>query len=151
MRFTTKILSGFLALTLTASLGATAFAQNDPISTRRAIMKNVGGATKTASGLAKGDMPYDGLKAQDALRVYIDAAKRMPALYPKGTETGGDTTASPKIWSDEAGFKAAFMKFEKDSEAALGKTKDLESFKTAFAELSKNCQSCHENYRIKKN
>ena len=29
----------------------------------------------------------------------------IPTLFPKGTETGGNTKALPEIWSDPAGFQ----------------------------------------------
>ena len=74
----------------------------------------------------------------------------MPTLYPENSKTGGETTAAPKIWEDQAGFKAAFVKFETESAAAATASTDLASFRTAFGGVTKNCGSCHELYRIKK-
>ena len=88
-------------------------------------------------------------KAQAIFKTYADAAKKMPALFPDTSKTGGETTANPKIWEDQAGFKAAFAKFETD--AAAGATvANLDGFRTAFGAATKNCGTCHEVYRIKK-
>lgn len=124
-------------------------AQNDPVAERRNLMKTVGAATREGAAIAKGDVPFDAAKAQAVLKVYVDAARKMPSLYPDNAKTGGDTTASPKIWEDLAGFKAALVKFETDAGAGVS-TASLDGFKAAFGNATKNCGSCHEAYRIKK-
>ncbi len=83
-------------------------AQSDPIAARKALMKNMGAATKTGGGMAKGEVPYDQAKAQEIFATYIDVSAKMPALFPDNSKTGGETTASPKIWEDKAGFQKAF-------------------------------------------
>ena len=102
------------------------------------------------SGLAKGSEPYDNAKAVAVFKTYASAAAKMPSLFPDDSKTGGDTTASPKVWSDMAGFKAAFAKFEADSKAAEASVKDLDSFKVAFGNMGKNCGGCHESFRVSK-
>jgi cytochrome c556 len=124
-------------------------AQSNPITERQQVMKAVGGATREGAAIAKGEAAFDAAKAQAIFKTYADAAKKMPALFPDTSKTGGDTTASPKIWEDQAGFKAAFAKFEAD--AAAGATVgNLDGFRTAFGAATKNCGTCHEAYRIKK-
>jgi len=132
-------------------LGLTAvFAQSNAISERRDAMKAVGAATRDGAAIAKGEAAFDAAKVQSIFKVYADVAKKMPALYPENSKTGGETTAAPKIWEDQAGFKAAFVKFETESAAAAAASTDLASFRTAFGGVTKNCGSCHELYRIKK-
>ena len=66
-----------------------------------------------------------------------------------GPPSQAQTTAAPKVWDDQAGFKAAFAKFETD--AAAGATvASLDGFRTAFGAATKNCGACHEVYRVKK-
>ncbi len=132
------------------AVGASAvLAQANSISERRDTMKAVGAATRDGAAMAKGEAPFDAAKAQAVFKTYGDAAKKMPGFYPESAKTGGETTAAPKIWEDQAGFKAAFAKFEAD--AAKGATAtDLAGFKTAFGDATKNCGACHEVYRIKK-
>lgn len=140
---TALVLAG-LGLGLTAVM-----AQSNPIAERQQTMKAVGAATREGAAIAKGEAAFDAAKAQAIFKTYADAAKKMPTLFPDSSKTGGETTASPKIWEDQAGFKAAFAKFETD--AAAGATvANLDGFRTAFGAATKNCGTCHETYRIKK-
>src|SRR5262249_27055242 len=126
-------------------------AQSDPIAQRKAIMKEVGAQTKTGAGMAKGEVPYDQTKAQAIFANYSDAATKMPGLFPENSKTGGDTAALPAIWSNKADFEARFAKFGADAKAAASAVKDVDSFKTTFSGITKNCGGCHETYRAKKN
>lgn len=133
------------------AIGVTAVAaQSDPIAARKGLMKNMGAATKAGGQMAKGEVPYDQAKAQEIFATYIDVAAKMPALFPDNAKTGGETTASPKIWEDKAGFAAGFTKISNEATAAKASVKDLDSFKGAFGGLTKNCGGCHETYRVKK-
>jgi cytochrome c556 len=140
---TALVLAG-LGLGLTAVM-----AQSNPIAERKDAMKAVGAATRDGAAIAKGEVAFDAAKAQAIFKTYADAAKKMPTLFPDSSKTGGETTAAAKIWEDQAGFKAAFVKFEAD--AAAGATvANLDGFRTAFGAATKNCGTCHEVYRIKK-
>lgn len=124
-------------------------AQSNPIAERQQAMKAVGGATREGAAIAKGEVAFDAVKAQAIFKTYADSAKKLETLFPDSSKTGGETTASPKIWEDQAGFKAALAKFETD--AAVGATvANLDGFRTAFGAATKNCGTCHEAYRIKK-
>jgi cytochrome c556 len=134
------------------AIGITAVAaQSDPIATRKATMKEVGAQTKTGGGMAKGEAPYDQGKAQTIFSTYVDASAKMPSLFPDSSKTGGETAALPAIWTNMADFKGKFDKFGADAKAAQASVKDLDSFKTAFSGVTKNCGGCHETYRMKKN
>lgn len=131
-------------------LGITAvLAQSNPIAERQQAMKALGAATREGAAMAKGEAPFDATKAQAVFKTYADTAKKVPALFPDSSKTGDETTASPKIWEDQAGFKAAFVKFESDA-AAGANVASLDGFRTAFGAATKNCGACHEAYRIKK-
>ena len=140
----TALVAAVLGLGLTAVV-----AQSDPIAERRNMMKAVGAATRDGAAIAKGEAPFDAAKAQAIFKVYADASQKMPGLFPDSAKSGGETTAAPKIWEDQAGFKAAFVKFEADAGAGASVT-DLAGFRTAFGNATKNCGTCHEIYRIKK-
>lgn len=140
----TVLVAAVLGLGVTAVL-----AQADPITERRNAMKAVGAATRDGAAMAKGEAPFDVAKAQAIFKTYIDSSKKMPGLYPDNSKTGGETTAAPKIWEDQAGFKAALVKFETASAAGAAVT-DLAGFRTAFGGATQNCGTCHEVYRIKK-
>ena len=137
------------ALAVALSAGAV-LAQSKAIAERKEIMKGVGAAAKQGAALARGTEPYDNAKAVQVFAVYAAAAEKMPGLFPDDSKTGGETTASPKIWEDMAGFKAAMAKWGASAKAAQASAKDIDSFKTAFGEMGKQCGACHEVYRIKK-
>ena len=126
----------------------TSAALADPITDRENLMKGVQAATKDANGLAKGTAPWDAAKAKAAAQVYIDAAAKLPGLFPKGSETGSNTKADPKIWSDTAGFKLAAAKFGTDAKTLSGAA-DQAAYATAFGDILKDCTACHGTYRVK--
>lgn len=137
-----------VCVTLAVALGATAVvAQSSAIADRKALMKQVGAAAKSGAGFAKGSTPYDNGKAVEVFAVYATVAGKMPPLFPDDSKTGGETTASPKIWADKAAFNSAMSKFEADAKAAQASVKDLDSFKAAFGAMGKHCGSCHETFR----
>jgi cytochrome c556 len=134
-----------IAIGVTASL-----AQQDPIAARKALMKANGQAAGGLPKMVKGEASFDLDTAKKAFATFEDAAAKMPNLFPPDSKTGGETAAKPKIWEDTADFKARFVKLGNDAKAASASVKDLDSLKTTFPELAKNCGGCHELYRIKK-
>jgi len=131
-----------------------AFAQEDPIKARKALMKANGASAKAMGDMVKGEKPYDQAAVDKAFAAFQDAAAKMPGLYPDNTK-GGDPTdefnASPKVWEDMADFKARFVKFGEDAKAIGAKVKDLDSLKAELGPFGKNnCGGCHEVYRLKK-
>ena len=137
-----------VAVAFTACLCATlAFA--GAIQDRQAVMKGVAAATKTGAGLAKGDIPFDAAKAKEVLQVYVDASEKLPTLFPEDSKTG-ETAASPKIWEDMAGFKARAAKLGADAKAAMASATDQAGFAAGFGEVTKNCNACHGEFRLKK-
>lgn len=147
-RIAVQSISAIVFVALSASIG---FAQSDPIAQRKALMKEVGGATGRVAAILKEEAPFSVETVNASLDVYIRAAKEMAALYPDTSKTGGDTTASPKIWEDKAGFEVALAKFGSDSEAAKSKITDIASLRTAFGDVTKNCGACHQVYRVQRN
>ena len=133
------------------AIGITAVAaQSDPIAARRTHMKEVGAQTKTGTGMAKGEIPYDQGKAQGIFAAYVKAATDLPNLFPETSKTGGDTAALPAIWANMSDFKSKAEKFAADAKQAQTQVKDLDTFKASFTAVTKNCGGCHENYRAKK-
>ena len=58
--------------------------------------------------MMKGEAEFNAVAAELILRTMNTAALGFDELFPAGSETGGETTASPKIWEDRAGFDAVF-------------------------------------------
>jgi cytochrome c556 len=130
-----------------AALGVTAvLAQSDPIAARKAIMKENNNQGRIVRDMADGKRPFDLAAAKKAFATFQSASAKLPDLFPESSKVG-DTRALPAIWEKSAEFKAAAAKFGSDAKAAEASTKDLESLKTAFAEVGKNCGSCHQTFR----
>jgi len=132
------------------ALGITAVAAQDPIAARKALMKATGQQAGGGAAMVRGEAPFDLAKAKAIFAAYEDAAGKAPALFPDNSKDGGETAALPAIWTNKADFDGRFAKFGADAKAAGASVTDLDSFKTAFAGMGKNCGGCHELYRMKK-
>ncbi len=142
-----KIILGTIAAFVMVGTSAIA----DPIADRKLAMKNVGLAMGTMVKMVKGQMDYDANAALLAFAVMNNSAHGLTSMFPAGTETGGETTAHAKIWSDAAGFEKAVAKYQADTAAAIAaKPADIDAFKAAFGQVASNCKSCHESYRVAK-
>lgn len=146
-----KVIAVICAATLLSGSLAFAASHGDPIGSRKAEMKKVGGAMGTLVKMAKGQMDFDATGALNALKTMNEVASGFGELFPEGSETGGKTTASPKIWSDSAGFTAAVAKFETDTASAIANAPaDQAAIGATLGLVGGNCKACHETYRIKK-
>ncbi|MDB5557829.1 MAG: cycA [Enterovirga sp.] len=143
------MIRSFLAVAALVVATGAVVAQSDPITTRRNIMKQNGQVTRLGNQMAKGEVPFDLAKAQEILKAYAVAADTMHNYFPDTSRTGGETTAAPAIWQNQADFRARFDAWAKDIQAASAQTKDLESFRAAFGNVTRACASCHNTYRIK--
>ena len=123
-------------------------AADDPIHARQELMKANGKATKAVIPIMKGAAPFNLETVQTALKTYIDAADKAPALFPPGSDKG-KTHALPAIWKNKSDFEAHFAKLGTDSKAALAAIKDEASFKANFPAVLKDCGACHKSYRAK--
>jgi cytochrome c556 len=134
-----------LALATSASLA-------DPIADRIALMKANGKAMGTLVPITKGEQPFDAAVVLAALQTLADDAQKMDVavLFPAGSDVG-ETTASPKIWEDMAGFQAKVDKFKADTAAAVAAPpQDAAALGATVGAIGQNCASCHEAFRIKK-
>ena len=141
------LVAAVTTLTLLASA-----ASADPIADRQKLMKGIADATKTSAEMVQGKTPWNAEAAKGAMATIAANAEIFPTLFPAGTDTGGDTEASPKIWEAKSDFDAIAAKMASAAEAA-GAAADggLDAFKPAFGAMASNCKACHEDYRIQKN
>ena len=131
-----------------------AVAQQDVIKERKDIMKANGDQAKIATAMVKGERPFDLAAAKKVFAQFVDAAGKMPNLYPAsskneaGSPAADKFTPTDKVWEDMADFKARFAKFGEDAKKAEASVKDLDSFKAAIGNIGKNdCGGCHQIYR----
>jgi cytochrome c556 len=139
-----------LAACAAIAFTATVLAQADAIAERKGLMRANGAATRTASEMISGAQPYDAAAAAQAARTIAEDMDKFPMLFPEGSDQG-DTSASPAIWERMDEFKAAAAKAAEDARAAeTAAAGGLEAFKTAFATVGENCQSCHGEFRVRR-
>jgi cytochrome c556 len=121
----------------------------DNINKRQALMTRSGDMAKIGSAMIKGDTPFDLAKVQQVFAAFAEDAGAMPTLFPDCSKTGDHTTAAPAIWDRPDDFKAAIAKFTADVKAAQDNTKDLDTLKTNFQTIGKDCGSCHQTFRVR--
>ena len=125
----------------------------DPIEDRQAIMKERGALMRILGPIAQGRADFDAATVLDALEkldANAQATTDVAALWPEGTETGGDTEAAPTIWSDAEGFRTISEDYAAKTAAAVAAApQDLAAFQAAFGPVASSCGTCHETYRLR--
>jgi cytochrome c556 len=145
-----KAIVSIVAAGVVAGLTVSVFAQADVIGERKALMRANGAAAKIASEMISGAKPYDAAAAAQAARTIAEDMDKFPTLFTAGSDQG-DTSAAPAIWERMDDFKAAAVKAGQDARAAeTAAAQGLDAFKSAFADLGENCQSCHGEFRIRR-
>jgi cytochrome c556 len=135
------------------ALATTAFAADDPIAARQALMDSNGAAAGLAGGVLKDEVAYSPVVGKAVIEAFSATAHAVGSFFPEGSDDPARSKASPKIWEDAAGFGAALGKFGSDVAAAREAAgKDGPADKAAFAAAVQpvlgNCKSCHESYRL---
>ncbi len=143
-----------IALAVFALSAGLASAADNPIAARKALMDSNAAAAKMSGAMLKEDLPYTPTAGLAAIAALHATAVSYGAFFPDNSKTGGGTHASPKIWTDRAGFDKALGKFKSDTEAAMEVAgedgpADLAAFKAAVGPVLGNCKSCHESYRVR--
>ena len=143
-----SIVGGLAALTL--CIAAVSHAGGHlPSEKRQAAMKANGGFAKTLGGYAKGETAYDAAKVMAALQGMKGSTAGFTDMFPDGSDTG-KTKAAPAIFSDRAGFNAAFAKYEAAVDAAIAASPGSQAeLASVFGQIGQTCGGCHESYRLK--
>jgi cytochrome c556 len=132
-------------LGMSAALGAP-----DAIAERKKLMKENGAATRLGVQMVRGEVPFDLAKARAIFATYQKVGETIPSLFPEDSKAGEDTAAAPKIWEDMPGFKERAAQLAADAGQATRTVQDLATFKAALQGVTKNCDACHQAYRINK-
>jgi cytochrome c556 len=143
------IVLGALALS-----AAAAFAADDPIAARQAIMDGNGAAAAVAGGILKDEIPYEPALGKLVIAAFNATSHTFQDYFPEGSADPARSGAAPKIWEDPAGFDAALAKFSADvaaAQKASGKDgpADKAAFQAAIQPVLGNCKTCHETFRLK--
>ncbi len=142
-----KIIAGIIAATMTVlAFGATTLAQQDPLATRKALMKRNNDNAALLVKMMRGQEPFDAAKVDEALAQWADTGEKFPSLFPDNTKDG-DTRATPAVWEKRAEFNALAARFAKNSKDNRGKAKNADDVKAIVALIGKDCGDCHETFR----
>lgn len=143
-----KLLAGLSLAAGLAMVASGVSVAQDAIAKRKEYMKAVGAASKLSNEMIKGEKPFDAAAAKDAMTKISGGWAEFAKSFPKGTETGGETTASPKVWEDPKGFSEKGEAMAKAATAAAAST-TKEDFAEKFKAVA-TCKGCHDVYRIPK-
>jgi cytochrome c556 len=78
-----------------------------------------------------------------------DWARRIPTMFPPGSDTGAKTAALPAIWTDKANFDtaAAALATQADKLVQVMKANDKAAVAAQFGATTAACGACHRNFR----
>jgi cytochrome c556 len=139
-----------IAATVLVALGAGAvIAQSDPISARKALMKENDDGARVVVAMMRGTAPFDASKVDPVFSQWSETAQKLPGLFPPDSKTGEKTRASPKIWENKADFDAKAAAFGKAVADNRDKAKQsLDGLKAAIGAVGQACDDCHKDYRL---
>jgi cytochrome c556 len=141
----TVLLTAALAVGITAAV-----AQSNPIAERRDLMKGVGAATRTATQMSRGEIPFDLAKAREVLQDLRERRRQDAHLFPGDQQDRRGDDRQPQDLGIAGRVPRQIRRLGEGHRKAKTETKDLATFKANFETLSKACGSCHQSYRIQK-
>lgn len=119
--------------------------KNPVVKMRHAAMKTISDNTKVLGEMAKGALPFDAAKAQEAAVAIAAQAVMTPALFEDPSNTDPKSEALPAIWDDFADFTA---KSDALVVAAEGvDTSTLDGVRAGLGQIGGACKACHSKYR----
>ena len=136
------------------AVAGTAMAQPKPeafVKHRQSAFALMGWYFGPMAGVAKGEKPFNKEELIKASALVATMAKLPFDSFPAGTESVGNTRATPAVWSDNAKFKdiAAKLVVETDKLAALAAAGDEAGFKKQFGAVGGTCKACHDDFQKK--
>ena len=139
---------GLAAAVVAIAIATVAYAQEDVIKARRAIMQVNQQAAAIAFKMAQGEIPYDPAIAVAALSAISHDNEIFPTFFPDGSDIG-DTKANPAIWQDKAAFVALSVKMAADAKIAAEAASTLEGLQAKIEVVGQNCAACHKQFRLR--
>lgn len=121
----------------------------DAVKYRKAAMTVMANHFGRIGAMANGKAPYDAAQAAANAEIVATMSKLPFVGYVEGTAGTEKGSASPKIWTDRAGFDEK-TKAMQDAVAKLvvaSKGNNVDQLKAAFGPVGQSCKGCHDNYR----
>lgn len=117
---------------------------------RQELMKGIGKAMKGLSAMAKGEADYNADEVKKWATSIQTSSAEVSKLFPEGSLQPA-SEALPTIWQDWAKFEKLSKQLGETS-GAVAEAADggRGAMVPAFANLAKNCNACHTDFRKKK-
>ncbi len=149
------MISRVLLAAAVAALGMTAVSAQSDVLPSTALMKEQSQAMYgVLNRMAKGEIPYDQAKANDAIAKLATLTSKIPGAFPassKGKMSPNTRySASPKIWDNRADFEEYATNLAKAIADNRGKITGLDGLKAAYPQINDACNACHNDYRLRK-
>jgi cytochrome c556 len=147
-----KLVMAGLAFAAGAGLMVGAQAQVKPetlVKQRQAAMTLQGKYFGPIGGMLKGNIPYNPeIVARNASYLEVLTKMAWDGFDPK-TKDEKNTKAKPEIYTQAEKFKAASERLQAETAklAAAAKAGDQNAVRTAFGNVAKACNSCHDDFR----
>jgi cytochrome c556 len=138
-----------LATAQTPTTAPTPTTPAEIIAFRKAGYKHIG---DLFGGMKKGiDAGADVAPFAPQAKDIADWARKVPTLFPPGTETGGETHALPAIWQNKPDFeaKAGDLAAAADKLSTVAATGDKAAFEAQWKATGAACGACHREYRAR--
>jgi cytochrome c556 len=117
--------------------------QADIASDRAAAMKRIRSSFRVLVTMAQAGT-FDAAAVQSNAYEIVADLIVFKDMFPAGTQNG-DRLSRPEIWTDRAGFDAAWE--AGDSAASnLGTVSDADAYVPALQTLAAACRGCHKKY-----
>ena len=150
-----KLLTACMAVILGTGAGyaSMVLAQQKPevlVKQRQSAMTLIGKYWGPVNAMAQGKAPYDAAAAARNAG-YLAALAEMPwdGFHASTKDTTEKTRALPAIYDNEAKFKEYADGLVKSTATLAKSARDEGAFKSAAAEVGKNCGGCHKEFRAK--
>lgn len=121
----------------------------DAIRYRQSALFITGQHFSRIGAMVSDKLPFDAEVAKaSARRVQFLTTLPWPAFTP-GSESGGNTKASPDIWMQPEVFEAAWKRLLDTTPklVAAADSGDKGQLKTAFGAVAAACKNCHDSFR----
>lgn len=138
----------FAMLALLVAVSGPALAQGNVIAERREGLRAQGATLEAVQATVRGGGDVRALVPRiEASQAFFN---NFPSRFPEGSGTG-DTRALPAVWSDRAGFEAAYRALgpalvNLRNAAASG---DVAATGAALQATGGACGNCHRGYRAR--
>ncbi len=119
---------------------------------RMDAMSAIAKSMKAVGAVMKGEAAFDAGSVESAAREIAKHAKKVPHLFPEGTNKK-PSEALPAIWTDWEKFTKIAASMEtsaQDLAQAAGEASDIGGIRTQFGALAKTCKACHSDFRLAK-